>query len=90
MMTTHRVRDEAPSTDREALIRGLIDMAVWLEEHPDIPVPSVTAIYSTKYPAVVDRIAISADRLTELDRSGHFYRVRKPFLGGIVYEAVAP
>src|SRR3954464_15732690 len=37
------------SADRAGLIRGLFELAAWVADHPELPVPDVTAHLSTRH-----------------------------------------
>lgn len=62
---------ELPS-DRAALVRGLFELAAWLCDHPELPLPMVSARVPSGYHGwdVVDGVAASvgAEPFTEFDR----------------------
>lgn len=89
-----------PTTDRAALIAGLIDLACFLEAHPGVPVPPAwtsAARISVLPPqhvddderrAFVDAFAAALGvEAADKDGSGHYKATRK--FGPIEYESFA-
>jgi len=68
------------SAERAALIRGLYELAAWVADHPELPVPSVDARVSTlgerswdDERALVDRVAEALDVPAAVAAKGHHY-----------------
>lgn len=62
---------ELPS-DRTALVRGLFELAAWVCDHPELPLPTVSARVPSGYHGwqVVDHVASSmnVEPFTQFDR----------------------
>jgi hypothetical protein len=73
--------------DRAALIRGLFELAAWVADHPDVPVPSVTASVYTGRDGwesqcrVVDQVAaaLGLSAGPQPGRAGTRYQVETTF-----------
>ncbi len=89
-----------PSNDRAALIAGLLDLACFLEAHPDVPVPPAWTSINTitvlpphdvdddERRAFVDGFAAALGvEAADPDNSGHYKATRK--FGPIGYESFA-
>lgn len=81
---------EVPA-ERAALIRGLFELAAWVADHPDLPLPDVTAHVPTLHDgwdaerAMVDRVAGVLEIAPEFDQSGAHYRAERLFGSVRVY-----
>lgn len=81
---------------RQAVIDGLRDLATFLEEHPDVPVPpysTTTILYHTdgtdeEQRAEVDRVASILDVTPTANAEDTHYKAERSF-GPLAYEALA-
>jgi hypothetical protein len=78
---------EVPA-DRARLIRGLFELAAWVADHPDLPLPDVTAHVPTRHDgweaerALVDQVAPALEVEPEFDVDGAHYRAER-FFGSV-------
>jgi hypothetical protein len=84
----------ASSTQRQALISGLRELADFLERNPEVPVPSYPTVYT--FPsnggwagmrAEIDAIAARLGAIAHETGTGHYVAAR--FFGPVEYRAVA-
>ncbi|MFG1818271.1 hypothetical protein ACGFIF_31215 [Kribbella sp. NPDC049174] len=76
------------SADRARLIRGLFELAAWVADHPDLPLPDVTAHVPTRHDGwdaertLVDQVAPALEVEPEFDQDGAHYRAER-FFGSV-------
>ena len=76
------------SAERAALIRGLFELAAWVADHPELPVPGVTAHVPTLHDgwdaerATVDQVAGALEIAPQIDQDGAHYRAER-FFGSV-------
>jgi len=76
------------SAKRAELIRGLFELAAWVADHPDLPLPDVTAHVPTLHDgwdaerALVDLVAPALEVAPEFDQGGAHYRAER-FFGSV-------
>jgi hypothetical protein len=72
----------AVSPERAAVIRGLFELAAFVADHPELPVPDVDAMFFCGHGdwesklAVVDRVGVAVGEKPTEDLAGGCYRVR--------------
>jgi hypothetical protein len=75
---------EVPA-ERAAFIRGLFELAAWVADHPEVPLPYVTGHVPTPLNdwdaerAFVDRVAPAFGAEPELNQDGSHYRTDRMF-----------
>jgi len=73
------------STERAVLIRGLFELAAWVADHAELPLPYVTALVPTLHDgweaerAFVDQVAPAFGVEPEFDQDGAHYRAERMF-----------
>jgi hypothetical protein len=76
------------SADRARLIRGLFELAAWVADHAELPLPDVTAHVPTRHDgwdaerALVDQVAPALEVEPEFDQDGAHYRAER-FFGSV-------
>jgi hypothetical protein len=76
------------AADRGRLIRGLFELAAWVADHPDLPLPDVTAHVPTRHDGwdaertLVDQVAPALEVEPEFDQDGAHYRAER-FFGSV-------
>jgi hypothetical protein len=83
-------------TDRTALINGLLDLAAFLETHPEVPVSSYVVVHhfpehdnDADMRAEIDQIAARARSQIEFEDSPYGHYATSVWFGPVEYRAVA-